>query len=72
MAKISKELLRTEINNWKTVKRLLHRQVVNFGSYMNKKYGMRSTSLNDIEGNKAAIREILNNHVQEIQVRDSN
>lgn len=39
---------------------------------MNKKYGMRSTSLNDIEGNKAAIREILNNHVQEIQVRDSN
>ena len=71
MAKISKELLRKEIKDWKTLKKLLHRQVVNFGPYMEKKYRMRDSNLSQVENNREAIRIILKNYVQELQVWNS-
>lgn len=71
MAKISKQLLRKEIKDWKSLKKLLHRQVLNFGPYMQAKYKMRDSNLSNTQNNREAIRLILKNHVQKIQVWNS-
>lgn len=63
MARISKPLLRKEIKNWTSLKRMYSRQVHSFGSYMNKKYHMRDTDLVDNESSYSTIKIILERHV---------
>jgi hypothetical protein len=63
MAKISHQLLRSEVKSWGTIKRMFHRQTHSFGSYMNKRYHMQDTELAECPTSIAAIRILLEKHV---------
>jgi len=58
MAKISKELLRKEINCWKSPMKLFKKQYKSFGSYMDKKYNFFNNDLKTVS-NREAIKIII-------------
>lgn len=64
MALINHHLLRKEIKNWGTLKRMYSRQVHSFGSYMNKKYHFNNDKLVETISSISAIRIILERHVK--------
>lgn len=63
MAQVSKQLLRKEINDWKTIKRMFSRQTNTFGHYMNKRYVMKDKELEESLYFITAVRILLDKHV---------
>lgn len=63
MARINKPLLKLEMKEWKTLKKMYPKQINTFGAYINKKYNMRDKELADSKNNVKAIRILLAKHV---------
>ena len=66
MAKISKSLLRKEINSWMKPQKMIKRKKSTFGSYMNEKYNFQNTDLESDVSKFTASKIILNKHVKEL------